>query len=553
MAWALASLTVSTAAGQTAKVPTAAEWRADLHFLDATIRSVHPAPFHRTAEADYARAVAALDQAIPSLGPRQIAVRLAAIVTLLHDGHSRLGFEDPFFPRGQAYPVRIDRFPDGIRVVASLPTSIGLLGARLIRFGNASAEAAWDSLASIASGENVFSRWSAVPSLATMPALVDVLGLAPESGLTLVGVTDRGDTVRATIAPAVASPDRAWFSTGWTGPAGATATIARPGVEAPLSERHRADTYWYTVEGSRLYAQVNAVGNAGAPVHLGDQVDTASFAGFTQQVLARLDAGGINRMALDLRYNDGGNNGLVKGMVAGLAARPTINQRGRLFVVTGRTTYSAAMNFTSLLEDRTAAIFVGEPPGGAPRHYGDATRFTLPNSRLNVNISTLRWEIGVEPTDIRHVMEPGLPAPPTAAALAAGRDPALEAIDRYPTRRTLSERLLEAYKAGGLAAVRTAYSSEPRAGAEPWNSVAQQLVAFAYSIFPVAKGRQDIFDVFGWVTEAAPASVEAWYARGRISAFAGDWTGARAAYDRARAGRPNDDFLRRMAAVAERR
>ena len=555
MALALALFPVSPASAQQARVPTAAEWRADLAFLDATIREVHPAPFHRVAEADYAKAVNALDRAIPTLTGRQIAVRFAAIVSLLNDGHSRLMLADPLFPRAQAFPVRIDRFADGIRVVAVTPAARALLGERLVRFGALDATAAWDSLAAIASGDNVFSRWAAVPRAATRPALLDALGISPADSLALVAVSDGGDTVRSTIAPATASDDRLLFAATWNGPAGATVSIAHTGADAPLSERHRRDMYWYVVQGRRLYAQVNAVVNAQDSVHLDGRVARASFAEFTESVLARLDSGGIERMVLDLRHNDGGNNGLVKAMVAGLAARPSINQHGRLFVVTGRTTYSAAMNFTSLLEDRTAAVFVGESPGGSPRHYGDATRFVLPKSGLAFQISTLRWEIGVQPTDVRQVMEPDLPAPPTAAALAAGRDVAMEAIDAYPTRSTLSERLGAAYKTGGLPAVRSTYSASRDAARAPapWNADGQQLVRFAYDAFSMAKSRQDVLDILGWITEAAPDSADVWLAKGRAWAFMGDQRAARGAYERALALRPQDELLRRFVAVARRR
>ena len=554
MALWLAALPVATIDAQSAKAPTVAEWRADLKYLDATIRSVHPAPFHRVAEGDFAKAVGQLDRALPTLSPQKIVVRFAAIVALLNDGHSRLALDNPITAHGQAFPMRLDRFADGIHAVAVTPDARQLLGLRLVRIGSLNAEAAWDSLAGIASGDNIFSRWAAVPYLVTVPGVLEGLGLSSGDSLTLAGVTDHGDTVRLTIHAQAAGQDRRWFSEGWTGPAGATVTMAPSGDRAPLSERHRDETYWYTVEGHQLYAQVNAVQNAADAVHLGDQMEKTSFGGFTDRVLARLDSGGIDRMVLDLRYNDGGNNDLVRGMVAGLAARPAINQRGILFVVTGRTTYSAAMNFTSLLEDRTAALFVGESPGGSPRHYGDAVNFTLPNSHLGFRVSTLRWEIGVRPTDIRQVMEPDLPAPPTASALAAGRDPAMEAIEGYSRQPALADRLLDAYKAGGLAAARDVYTLSVRTEGRPapWNGNTQQLVNFAYSTFGVAKSRQDVMDVFAWITEAAPLSVESRSAQARACMFIRDWKGFRTAIGRARALDPNNELLRRFEAMAER-
>ena len=93
--------------------------------------------------------------------------------------------------------------------------------------------------------------------------------------------------------------------------------------------------------------------------------DTArvSLREFGSRILARLDSGGVETVVLDLRNNPGGNNGLIQAFVHGLESRPNINSRGHLFVITARRTYSAAMNFTSLLEDRTAAIFVDSRVG----------------------------------------------------------------------------------------------------------------------------------------------------------------------------------------------
>src|SRR6267143_154269 len=55
--------------------------------------------------------------------------------------------------------------------------------------------------------------------------------------------------------------------------------------------------------------------------------------------------------------------------------------KGHLFVITGRLTFSAAMNLASRLEHETHATFVGEPTGSRPNHYGEAVTLTLPQRR----------------------------------------------------------------------------------------------------------------------------------------------------------------------------
>jgi hypothetical protein len=47
---------------------------------------------------------------------------------------------------------------------------------------------------------------------------------------------------------------------------------------------------------------------------------------------------------VDLRWNGGGNTLLAMPLLHGLIAGRTINRRGRLFVIAGRGTFSAAQD-----------------------------------------------------------------------------------------------------------------------------------------------------------------------------------------------------------------
>jgi hypothetical protein len=104
-----------------------------------------------------------------------------------------------------------------------------------------------------------------------------------------------------------------------------------------------------------------------------------------------------------------------------------VNQRGRLFVIIGRRTFSAAMNCASLLELHTPATFVGEPTGSRPNFVGESTSFLLPYARYRVFCSSRYWQ-HVTSTDERPWIAPEIVAEPTAADYAANRDPAMAAI-----------------------------------------------------------------------------------------------------------------------------
>jgi hypothetical protein len=98
-----------------------------------------------------------------------------------------------------------------------------------------------------------------------------------------------------------------------------------------------------------------------------------------------------------------------------------------VFVITGRNTFSAAMNFATEIEQTTDATFVGEETGGSPNLYGDVRSVLLPNSNLAASISTVYWEKS-SPDDTRPSIIPDLAVPVRAADYFAARDAAMEAI-----------------------------------------------------------------------------------------------------------------------------
>lgn len=519
-------------------------WQADVRYLVNTIKAVHPRPFHRVSEAQFDSVARTLEARLPRLSDPQAALSLLRLVSMINDGHTVLELASPVFTRATWYPVRIDRLPDGFFVVAASPSHRGLLGARVTTLGGRAIETVWDSVLVLAPGDNLFSRMARVPYWMMMPEVMTALGLSTVERLVLD--LDLDGTRRSVTVDAAPGEFSIWLQYRDSVPGGATLTLPLESAgDADLPFRHRDLPYWFAVTSGLLYAQVNLVMDADRAVILDRDTARIGLREFATRVLARIDSGGVEKVVLDLRNNPGGNNGLIQAFVHGLESRASINRRGHLFVITGRRTYSAAMNFTSLLEDRTAAIFVGEPPGGSPSHYGDATGFTLPNSKLKFNVSTLHWDLGVPPTDVRELQEPGLPAPTSMAALRAGRDPAMEAIRAWRPGSLLRERLLERYKNSGVDSALALARAEP-AGPGLWPSRVQEMVGFGYSLYGVRAPGADMRRVFETVTEIYPESHYAWYHLGRLHMNNGRPSEAAEAFGRALRLRPSNELIRRF-------
>lgn len=78
------------------------------------------------------------------------------------------------------------------------------------------------------------------------------------------------------------------------------------------------------------------------------------------------EANPVDKFILDMRLNSGGNNFFNLPIIHGFIRSDKINQRGRLFTIIGRQTFSAAQNCVNLMEKHTRTLFVREPTGPGP-------------------------------------------------------------------------------------------------------------------------------------------------------------------------------------------
>ncbi|NJO25907.1 MAG: hypothetical protein HC867_09345 [Bacteroidia bacterium] len=110
---------------------------------------------------------------------------------------------------------------------------------------------------------------------------------------------------------------------------------------------------------------------------------------FADSLFAFIDTHSVERFVIDLRNNNGGNGEYVYTLIRKLYRNDKINQKGKLFIITGRKTFSGAGIAITLLEKHTPAIFAGEPSGTSPNFIGEEFEFELPYSHLAGNVSNM--------------------------------------------------------------------------------------------------------------------------------------------------------------------
>lgn len=115
----------------------------------------------------------------------------------------------------------------------------------------------------------------------------------------------------------------------------------------------------------------------------------------------------------------------MQPLLSALAESPKINKKGHLFVVVGRSTFSSAILNALTLKNETEAIFVGEPTGGRPNHFGEVRSFNLPNSGLTVRYSTKYFRYS---DDDSESLFPDILVEPSFSDFVSNTDSVLQAI-----------------------------------------------------------------------------------------------------------------------------
>ena len=294
------------------------------------------------------------------------------------------------------------------------------------------------------------------------------------------------------------------------------------------------------VPATRLaYLQFNKVGN----------MPDESLAEFSRRVLAFLDTAAVDRLVLDLRLNRGGDGTLNPPLLTSLIKAHRLDQPGKLFVIIGRGTFSAAQFLVNDLEQYTDAVFVGEPTGGKVNSYSDSRKIVLPHSGLTVRVSTLWWQ--EHPADRRQWKAPDIAAELTSTDYRSNVDPAYEAVLDYAPEIPLVEQMADALASGGVEEVLRryrSYRSDPR---RAYAETEESVNSFGYRLLEQRRF-DDAIRIMELNVGEYPQSPNAYDSLGEAYLQAGDKRSAISNYRKSLELDPRNENARAMVEQLER-
>jgi hypothetical protein len=357
----------------------------------------HPEVDHQVPLRELRAEATALAERAPKLSRDQLVVGLLRLTTLgERDGHGGIFLHDPAHAKPfHFFPLRVHDFVDGIHVVGELDGEAHV-GARVVSVDGVAIEEVVERVEPLIPHDNDSTVRLLLPEYLVCAEVLRGLGIVEGAA------TYRfGDGSEVELDPVDGGT--------YTGSLG-TAFAPLPVPGDPLQYRGLDESFLLEPleHGRSLYVGYRHVESA--PQELLDSI------------LAAARRPGFHRLVIDARHNGGGDNTTYWSLVELLESAP-LRERGKVAVLVGRMTFSAAGNFVASVDHETSAILVGEPSGGAPNQWGDRIPIELPRAGLTAYVAA-EW-VEVVPGDTRLAVEPDVPVEPTVADFLAGRDPVL--------------------------------------------------------------------------------------------------------------------------------
>lgn len=393
----------------------AAQWQADLNSLSQILRRRLIYFEDAYGPRRLARRVDSLKRRVPEQTRDQRILSVAHLMELPASGTGHTGLSFVQRPiNWSLLPVRMFDFDDGYYVVDAMEEE--LVGHEVLAIGGTPV----DSVAAALAPWGL--PWFAEPFRAV--GAVDQIDEIPIR----MRAPDGQEATRDLEPGGMWSPSLLLFGK-------ALETPIR-GEWSPAHLHPRAQNYRLSYRDSTnlLYLQFNNIWDASADWTIADLADSLRTIADTRPP---------DKLVVDLRNNTGGNQGLVQPLVELFGSHPEIDQRGDLYTLIGRKTFSAAGTFAMELERRTKTIFVGEPGGFAPNMWGDTVPVLLPNSKLVGNVSYRYWQTGL-PDSPRTQLVPDLPVPLTSDQHFSDTDSAMMAVRRHEPAPRASGSLTDA-------------------------------------------------------------------------------------------------------------
>jgi tetratricopeptide (TPR) repeat protein len=380
------------------------QWTYDIDFLVGEMKRMHYRWSREGLPKQVIDSANALKSKVGTLSDGEILLQMQKMLVMLEDGHSKLV---PIYAKAPLHRihVRFYKFSEGLFVIDGENTD--LLGSQVLAIGGKGVEELWAKLADYVSRDNEQGiTWVGPFYLQFSEILKDAGANVSGNDVVLTLRKRDGSQLDVTVEAKPFTDGHDQFMKSFGDPSA-----------APLYLKKPSEPYYFESlpDAKTVYLQYNSVRNN----------RTEPLSAFAVRLRKHLDENPVENLVIDVRHNGGGNSFLNRELIRTFVSFET-EKNGRIFLITGRNTFSAAQNFTNDVIRITNALVIGEPSSSRPFFIGESAGFTLPYSKVTGTISTRLHTVNA--FDQRVWIAPDIPVPVTAADYFANKDAALGAI-----------------------------------------------------------------------------------------------------------------------------
>jgi len=388
---------------------TDALWEEDILYLNRRIQKEF-ATFDPAVKSQFEINASKLIEELGSIGTDEVMIKIGQLLAGLGDGHTEMSLleAEVNFDR---LPLILHFFEEGLYIVGAHEPYRHYISSQIIKFGDKTVDQAFAALKTVMTHDNDYEILHAGRGFLLMPQLLKFLGMTTDpASASLTLMTKDSSHVQQIPSYSIDDYTRGPWVRYWE----------MNDIERPLYAQNRSGDNWYEYIDTQktMYFHYGKNNN---------QKGQPSIKKIVKRMFDEIDELQVEKLVIDMRMNRGGNYHKSRPLIKAITKRPELNKDGRIYAITGRTTFSAAMVTSIFLKKETNTILVGEPSRGHPNKADNVEHLNLPYSGLRIEYTTKVKQHWPELGALNHVPVDH-EVRPTYADFAVGRDAALEYI-----------------------------------------------------------------------------------------------------------------------------
>lgn len=377
---------------------TTAEWLEDVRFFKKEIEDKHINAFHHQSKESWDKKFSEFERELPGLTSEQIMTGLMTLGALVGDGHTAARPYNYF----RRFPITFTWFGNDLIITRISANQKSALGAKVVKIAETPLEEAYLKVVPLIPNHESPSfvlGWSEY--LFRMETVLLGTGILKKPGtlhLTIKNADGNIDTISLPLEDTESTSEKVW---------------AYDPLPLFISTSEKSPYYeWMPNVNNVLYFNFERY------------PDWNQMKEFGIGLIKFIQENKVEKLIVDMRENEGGD--FNKGLKLIEELKKTyLNVPGKVYVITGRNTFSAGMSNAAHFKTMLQATLVGEVTGGRPVGYQENYSFILPNSGIPASCSIKHYEFLKDDTD---GIIPDKIIDPDFAMYKNGNDPAIDWI-----------------------------------------------------------------------------------------------------------------------------